>query len=268
MRELSADEIKEYSLDILIDLDKVCKHLNLRYSIAFGTMIGAVRHHGFIPWDDDIDVIMPRDDYNRLVRDGSELFKTNHKIVSINENDKFGAPLPKIIDTNTKVNQIGHTSEKMDIGVYIDIFILDKIPSVINQQKKLFKKCQFWYSAWRFSGNAPSANNSILQSAIRKIVNKTNLSLYYAKKLMNVDLLTKKCNSDLYTILVFKAYSFEKNIQKLNEFDECIEIEFEGHMVKMLSRYDEYLTIIYGDYMKLPPIDKQVTHHDFVAFLR
>lgn len=268
MREISAQELKTVAADILFDLDNVCQQLGLRYSIGFGTMIGAVRHQGFIPWDDDIDVIMPREDYNVLISEGHRFFKPNHVVLSINEDKRFGAPLPKIIDTNTVLKQKGHVSEKIEIGIYIDIFILDKIPTDSNLQKKLFKKCMFWQNAWRFSGNAPTINNNVFVKIVRKMLNRTNLSTYYARKLMNVDEITRKYNTELYSILIFKAYSYEKNIQKLDEFENCIEVDFEGGKVKMLGRYDEYLTSIYGDYMVLPPEEKRVTHHVFEAYIR
>lgn len=268
MKKLNQSEIKRIAADILFDFDSTCRNIGLRYSVAFGTMIGAVRHHGFIPWDDDIDVIMPREDYNILVREGPKYLKPYHKILSINEDIRFGAPLPKIIDTTTKLNQIGHISEKMNIGVYIDIFILDKIPSDNKIQKKIFNKCSIWQKAWRFTGNAPSHNNTWLLKIVRSLLNKTNFAVYFAKKLMNVDLITEKCDSQIYTILVYDVYGYEKNIQSIFDIEDCIDIEFEGHMVRMIRRYDEYLKTIYGDYMKLPPVEKQVTHHNFVAYIK
>lgn len=267
MREIDDAELKSIEANILFDFDKVCKTLGLRYSIGFGTMIGAVRHQGFIPWDDDIDVIMPRDDFDILVKEGPKYFQENHKVLSVNIDKNFGAPLPKIVDTSTKLNQIGHVSEKMDLGVYIDIFIMDKIPEDKSIQKRLFKKCNFWQLAWSFSGNAPSKNTKGLLRVVRRMVNKTTLSVYFAKKLMNVNTRTEKYNSPLYTILVFNAYSYEKNIRNIRDFDSCIDVNFEGKKVKMFENYDDYLKVIYGDYMRLPPLEKQVSHHNFIAYI-
>ena len=267
MRELEATELKSIAANILFDFDRVCRELCLRYSIGFGTMIGAVRHHGFIPWDDDIDVIMPREDFEILAKEGANYLQANHKLLSINIDKRFGAPLPKIIDTATTLNQIGHVSEKMNLGVYIDIFIMDKIPDDVLLQKRLFKKCKFWQAAWSFTGNAPAEHKRGPLGVIRKIANKTNLAVYYARKLMNINKLTRSFNSSLYTIMVFNAYNYEKNIRSINDFDKCIDIEFEGQKVKIFDRYDEYLRIIYGDYMELPPLEQQVTHHDFVAYI-
>lgn len=101
MQELSLEKQKLLMLEILLDFDKVCRNNGIRYSLAYGTLLGAVRHQGFIPWDDDIDVIVFRADYEKLIQILNSQMQGNHSFICVENNPGFSAPLGKIIDNTT-----------------------------------------------------------------------------------------------------------------------------------------------------------------------
>ena len=127
-KEIDLSEFKQIASGILYDFDSICRKHGIVYSITYGTLLGAVRHKGYIPWDDDIDIMMTRKEYNKFLSYGIGELEKNHKLLSLETTPEYESPLPKIIDTNTILHQLNHIPESIDLGVYIDIFLLDKVP--------------------------------------------------------------------------------------------------------------------------------------------
>ncbi len=143
MKEISLEEQKKIILNILVDFDRVCRNNNIRYTLAYGSLLGAVRHKGFIPWDDDIDIIVAREDYNRLMLILNNELTSNHEFITVKNNKGFSAPLAKIIDNTTVLIQLGKTTDSISLGAYIDVFVYDWVPADFQERKKVFKKAIF-----------------------------------------------------------------------------------------------------------------------------
>ena len=141
MKRLELSEIKNIELNILKEFDCFCKKHNLTYYLAGGTLLGAVRHKGFIPWDDDIDVCMPRKDYLIMIErfDG---FNSKLKLKS-NLKGNFPAPFSKIVDISTKI-ETKYLEDECNQNLWIDVFPVDGLPEDINLVRKIYEKCEFY----------------------------------------------------------------------------------------------------------------------------
>lgn len=265
MLEMSSEEQKSTILQILIDFDRMCQTHSIRYTLAYGTLLGAVRHRGFIPWDDDIDVIVTRDDYLKIMKVAPSCLESNHVFVSVENNKGFTAPLGKIIDITTVLLQEGHKTDKIDLGVYIDIFPYDWIPTDDKKKKKILSKAVFLQRLWSFCGNN-YGNHSQLISSIRRLLNQTSMarmiSIYTNKWAQN-----RAKEHVLMGALSFGLPNHrEKNTMRYKDFTDQVEYSFEGYQFMGVRKADYYLKQWYGDYMKLPPIEARVSNHSFTVF--
>lgn len=265
MREIQFEEMKKIELNILIYFTEVCEENNLRYYLGGGTLLGAVRHKGFIPWDDDIDVMMPRPDFQKLL--SLSINNENYNIIKPGTAGYY-YNFAKLVDTRTILEEKG--IKRIDgLGVYIDIFPLDGMPETPDDRKKRFKEL----------------------NSIRKRINNTCLlkpkfhrnpfaylnacRIYNSNKNIDLSSLQKKYldsalkNSFDDSEFVFAAGGVygARDIFPGKWFEKEIELQFENLSVKAFNGYDFYLTQLYGDYMTLPPEDKRVTpHHTIVYF--
>ena len=139
MKQLTRKEVKQYLLNILVNFDQFCKQNDLTMYLCAGTLLGAVRHHGFIPWDDDIDVCMDRESYNRLVSIAKKdpVFDKYYKVIDFQFGDS-NYPYIKIIDLRTKMSQ--QFGNDVADYLWIDVFPMDGLPDDEKQQKRLYKK--------------------------------------------------------------------------------------------------------------------------------
>ena len=250
------------ALDILKEFDRVCRMNNLEYSLAGGTLIGAVRHKGYIPWDDDIDVIMFRKDFE-LLKKHLSCFKKKYKFVSVDTCSDFTAPLAKIFDKETILREKGHRG-CMDLGVYIDIFVFDYVSASFLRRKIQYGVAWCANKIWSLATYPPRTKLLIekkirLLALNRKWGRKASIFLNnYAQNHRETSLV---CNL-MYAV----NYGFEKDTFLRVELEEKVNLYFEGLSFSCFKNYHYFLTQVYGDYMKLPPERKRISPHGNEAY--
>lgn len=264
MKEIQIDELRELQMQILDYVDSFCRRHGIIYSIACGTLLGAVRHGGFIPWDDDIDVYMRRKDFaifEKLFPDNSD---GKYTLYSTNKYNQWHLPFGKVVDNRTIV--INDYVNIIPIGVSIDVFIVDEVPDMESQWLS-FREKQLslirlnldhtYKIRWRLGIRK---NFRTLYSMLRCFPNR--------KKMLNRISKYISANND-------KGYSrcFEttQGIHAKNPFDkslfeDIIDWKFEDRTYCGFQDADHYLRNTFGDYMKLPPKEKQVSHHTEKAY--
>ncbi len=268
-KELTTIELQKIENDILRFTAGICDKNGITYYLSSGTLLGAVRHGGFIPWDDDIDLYMYREDYERF----SEVMKTAknspYKLLYYKTDKNYSLPLPKVIDTRTVLRQL-HQRETSVLGVYIDIFILDNAPDDAKERDKYIKRLSFLQRVWDAAQNKDNDTGDniklIIKKALRRVlwvIGPRTFSIVidkYAQKYRKAE--TGFCGNLTYSNNLRKAI-----IQKCI-YGKGKKLVFEGEPYNAPERYEEYLTHYYGDYMQLPPIDKRTSAHNFEAFMK
>lgn len=242
-------------LDILLAIDKVCREHGLRYCICGGTMLGAVRHGGFIPWDDDLDISMPRPDYDRLIAHAGEWLPKPFELVCAENGPSYPLPFAKVQDATTTLIERKHLYYLG--GIYVDIFPFDAWPENAiarrRQAVEYFVLKQLLYQVHRDPykhGHGPSC---WLPLAIHGLFNMSTLQRRIRRVLRRYDYETHESVSS-YTDGLRKI--LPKSV--IGTFGP---VQFEGHIVQGIVDYDTYLRCMYGDYMTIPPVEKRVQHN-------
>lgn len=266
---LTGKDIKAISANILFLFDEVCRRNRIVYSVFYGTLLGAVRHSGFIPWDDDIDIVMIRSEYEKLKKivTAGDPFGGKLKLMNISFTPGFTAPLPKLIDTNTVLYQNGH-SEKAVLGVYVDIFVFDKVPDASARRRPLFKWQDFLQRVWAFAEMRPRADeHNLFKKGVKKILNHGFARWIGALMEWNAVRCNKRNkNSSFYSNLLYCVYGRERETFHEKELTRTQDFAFEGRCAAGSVEYDSILRRLYGKYMELPPVEKRISNHDFVAY--
>lgn len=260
MRELQLREKQ-----ILLDFAKFCDDHNLKYSLSSGTLLGAVRHKGFIPWDDDIDVMMPYDDYLKFVQLFDEQNRNQNYMIYAYELGNFPLPFAKIYDKTVTLNRrkaVGFEGE--EDFLWIDIFPLRKTYDDEKQHLKAFKKTKHYLLKLHGAeGKVYTRAHTWLKILIfpHYIFIKIFNGKYWLKKLMTlVDKVDREnINSNRYSCYSWGFGKKKEWIEKASVMNRS-RVEFEGDMFYAFGDTDAYLKQIYGDYMTPPPASKIVTH--------
>lgn len=251
-------KVWEYEQKILDVFSTICKENNLIYSLAYGTLLGAVRHKGFIPWDDDIDIIMPRQDYLKLLNIWDKVAPDNYILVNNQIYPDFTQSFTKIVMNNTTFLQSEFFAKvNYPKGIFIDIFPCDKVPANIIKRKMQFvANCVNML----YHRGYPSKEGGII-GFVEKLMLKFPHKLKKIMK-MNTGLYVQKWN-DCKNLQYISPVTFQgcKKLYPSNLFDDFEHIEFNGKKYCCSSAYREFLNICYGNYMELPPLEQRVWKH-------
>ena len=258
---MESREIQSYCLDIIRAFDCFAKENHLTYWMSGGTLLGAVRHKGFIPWDDDVDLMMPRPDYEYLLH---HFVDERYRLSSCEKNAEYHTPFARIWDSETALEW--NVLQEKNIGVFIDVFPMDGFPT--NEIKS---KLHLWHlKYYRVLINA-SMRKSFLKDEKWVVAKKLLKKLlrhngnYYSLKLNN---LAKKYDYEKSAFVGVKTTSVhlfrEKNTKEV--FSGTIYVPFENMSLPAPTGYDTYLSHLYGDYMQLPPEEERHSEHEFVIY--
>lgn len=258
-------EMKHKLLEMMSWFHDFCVRNNIRYYVIDGTMLGAARHQGFIPWDDDIDVGVPRQDYERLAEllnknpDKRYVFETPHS-----EADEFIYTYSKLYDKSTTL--IEHAKKDIVRGVFLDVFPLDGIGNTIEEAQKNFKKVDQLFSLYMSRVVAIRSGRKFYKNlAVRLTQMIPNFIINDKKLQLSVDSACKEHDFDEYKFVgnLLGTWRFRDVIEKSIMGNPTL-YKFENITVFGVENYDQYLTHLYGDWRKFPPKEKQVSQHEFI----
>ncbi len=268
-KSLSLKEKQKTALEILRIVASFCEENKIKYSLAYGTLLGAVRHKGFIPWDDDIDIIIPREDYTRFVKLFCEIPPENMKCLSF-ENDTFYLPYTKIVDLRTRII----TENFMpldDLGVYVDVFPLDFLSDDKEEANSINKSFIRLNKMIRYSvfNNVKEVCDGRIHIPrmvfyyLAKIVGFKRLSAVHKKRILKFSQKTGVWGAVMsYCYEGYNAKVFESVL-----LDTMMSTEFENTDFCIPEKYDQVLTGLYGDYMQLPPLEKRIVHSETAYYV-
>lgn len=267
VKELSIEEVKKIQLSILQYIDSVCEENGIPYYLCGGTLIGAIRHKGYIPWDDDIDIMLLRPDYMKLL----SLLESNdtYKCLSMYNQSDYFYPFAKVIDSHTELVEKNSSYRIQNYGVYVDIFPIDSLPDDNEKRhvhyQKILKIRKTYYLS--LSRKIPSIGNLLKYPPkfCLWVYSRIKGWKYWLEKIEELAKLYSNEDSE-YVGCVVAGYG-EKETYHRSLYARQIKVPFEEYVFAIPQGYDEYLTCLYGDYMKLPPIEKRITRHDFVAYI-
>lgn len=258
--DIDFDLLKKKELEILENFIFCCEKINLKYYVTYGTLIGAVRHEGFIPWDDDVDVLMPREDYEKFITEAKEYLPENYFIQTMKTDPNYALNFAKLRDSNTTLFEKHVLDIDINHGIFIDIFPIDGYRKGENKVLDFRVKNTpvFEESDKNFISNTLNGFNRKFTYKLSEIIpNKLKIDI---SKISVPKDNPKFQDCDYVACLVdnFHIIPFKKDI-----LGEGVKLNFENLKVNAPEKYDEYLKCLYGDYMKLPPEDQRVNHHNF-----
>lgn len=271
MKELSLREIQMAEFGVLQKLSELCEKLDLRYYLFYGTLLGAVRHQGFIPWDDDVDVAMPRPDYEKLLaycEENAEALKPLY-LMHCRTDKRYIYPIARLCDTRYYVDY--ENTVDYGLGLFVDIYPLDGCGETEAVAKKIHRKNDILQRLTHLAGTdkfRPSFTGGIHRTAVKFV------SYFYVKLMgarhfaLKADRNSQKLSYDTdpyvsCTVWFDWYHRFEKAM-----LDKPAYLTFEGQEFSAPGDYDKLLTDWYGDYMQLPPEEARVGHHYYKAYLK
>lgn len=255
-------EIQQMELGIMEYIHETCQKIGVKYFLAYGSLIGAVRHKGFIPWDDDMDICMLREDYEKLQDYLISNPDERYEVMSYKNNLNYVYPFMKVQDNQTYLLEEDVRIDS-SMGIYVDIFPVDgyeEDSAFKDKMTRLIKKRQL--SCYTFKGitNTKSLLNSLIRYISVIVFYFTNTNKY----IRGIDELAKSRKVSDYEEVDYLIYKdMNKSVWRREWLEQVTTGTFEGKEFMIPKNYHEILTSDYGDYMQLPPVELRFSHHDF-----
>lgn len=272
-KDLSLDEYKEllsvlhkHILKIAVEIKRICDENNLQYFLVGGSLLGAIRHQGFIPWDDDMDIGLFRDDYEKFLRLCRTELGPEFHLVSTQDEEHYGLPFAKILLKNTVFLEKGAPNYSCGNGIYVDVFPVDKIPDSVYERKMHNAESAFFrYALLKKNGYRDS--NPQMTMKKRVVITYANaVSREHLIKRMDQVATHFNKRDTQYYYNTGSAYKYGKEVFPVESLTgELPEYLFEAVLFKGPKEPEKILEMLYGDYMSLPPEDKRYNRHGIVA---
>lgn len=248
-----------HMLDILTAIDTMCREHGLRYYLVDGSLIGAVRHKGFIPWDDDVDIAMPRDDYEKLIAHSREWLPQRYEFVCFENDPSYPLHFGKIQDSETTLVERPYMYYLG--GVYVDVFPIDGAPSCKLRQFFYDLHYRFLTHMLYFSYRDPYRHGHGASSWIPLLVRRIHPMLVWQQKIRKHEMKYPFATSR--TVAVNHHDHLGSMVSREDVLGDPTPVEFEGRMVSGMKDNHAYLTQLFGDYMTPPPADAIHQHNFF-----
>ena len=258
--EETLNHIKEIEYMILKDFIEICDNNDIEYYLIYGTQIGAIRHHGFIPWDDDIDVILFREDYEKFLKVMEKNPSDKYTIFDSRYDNEYFFQFGRMSLNGTYWAEYWDKQVSFKLGIHIDLFILDNLPDNNLKRKVHIQRCYYLarmysISVLRFDNYSKIVN--LILNLIHNLFNVFHLSpKYFQKKLYKMFTKYDKSSGQYVTDLTL----MEKVTFKREDYKPPKKVQFENIIVNIPNDDYNTLTPIYGDYMQLPPEEDRVAH--------
>lgn len=265
MKEINGREFKKLTLEMLVEFHRVCEENDLRYCLGYGTLLGAVRHQGFIPWDDDIDVSMPRKDYEKLYElseNNEKIFGENYRLASARNKYNIQKPVFNLIDIRT-VTLSPTRQKKFFYPVWLDIFPMDDIPDSKEKWEERLNACRMGMQKVYRDITIAGGRLKIIKLLAKKIC-----GLSARGRLITIDKTASGENlciedagiqAGMQCTCYVSPYGM-RDISDYSYYDNVSLCRFEGKRFRIPVDYDKRLKQLYGNYMKLPPKEEQIGH--------
>lgn len=272
---MNREDVRQYQLaqlELMDATDAICKELGITYYLIGGTLLGAIRHKGFIPWDPDIDIAMPRADYERFREywSSTESDRYFYQHRTTEKNHLSPHALLRIKGTHVVTNKQFTTYAPQYDGIYLDIFPLDTPPADKKLQEKQMKKIKKIKRIIQLkAGYIYDPNTGLIKRMMKAFVKYMLLPFSFPFLNKKLDAAMTKYNGCESGFLVSMAshYSYWKQLMPKEVYGEPVYVEYEGKQYAAPANTDDYLKRIYGDYMKLPPEDSRYSDLDSISHI-
>ena len=256
--QLRAVQLKQ--LETMVEIDRICREQGLRYYLIGGTLLGAVRHKGFIPWDDDLDIAMPRKDYDRFMEIGQRFLRDKYFLQNYETEECCFIPFAKVRVNGTIFKEAVVAHLNCHHGVFVDIFPLDRVSSTPKTRKRDAFYCtqlQRIISAKLGLENSGSKTLNRLRSLVGRCFTVRLLGAHMHRVLRR----HQNINTGLLTNAL-SPYGAEKEMLPFAQYGRPLEVDFEGYHLFAPAESEILLKQVYGDFMKLPPEEERGGWHD------
>lgn len=264
---LSLEEYHAVLFDMLKQVDSICHAERLRYFLSGGTLLGAIRHKGFIPWDDDIDLMMPRPDYEIFLKRAEKRLPKRYILAFPDRTKDYSQPWIRIFDTRVAVDDSG-MQRTLTRSLFVDIFPIDGLPSNRALSNLCFTRVRAWdilLKCARRKALYPDERLKWLKKPMMALTRVRPLPKYA----VSLNKSARRCSFERahYAGVLATTHYGSRERMPVEVFRGSVQVPFEGGFFPAPIGYDTYLSRLYGDYMQLPPEEKRVSQHNLHAYL-